>query len=94
MNIIRPDFDWNIGDRVHILQKHEKGLMVALNGIPHVLSINNPIGRRLYGWSVGTMLVIVDKRRCIYNHEGERTLPWSNDCVGQTEIPVYVKLSL
>ena len=94
MEMFRPKFDWKIGDRVHILRKHNDCLMVALNGVTHLLSVNNPIGRRLYGWPVDTMLVIVDKRRITYNHEGKLALPWSDDCVGETYIPVYVKISL
>ena len=89
-----PKFNWKTGDRVHVLQKSEKGLVVALNGTTHILSINNPIGRRLSHWPVDTMLIIVDKRRITYNHEGKCTLPWADDCVGMTEIPVYTNLSL
>lgn len=94
MEVFRPKFDWKIGDRVHVLQKSEKGLVVALNGATHILSINHPIGRRLHICPIDTMLIIVDKRRITYNHEGKFALPLSDDCVGETYIPVYVKISL
>lgn len=94
METFRPEFDWKIGDRVHVLQKSEKGVVVALNGTTHILSINHPIGRHLHAWPIDIMLIIVDKRRITYNHEGKLALPWSDDCVGETYIPVYVKISL
>lgn len=94
MQTICSAFDWKIGDRVHILQKHNDCLMVALNGATHLLSVNNPIGRRLYGWPVDTMLVVVGKCKTTYNQEGKHTAPWNDDCIGKTNIPVYVRVSL